>query len=50
MEPPPPVGCVVVDALENALFDALVDKTEGLLLMGGRTPSPPMGSGSMLAS
>ncbi len=50
VEPPPPVGCVAVDALENVLLDALVDGTEGLLLIGRRIRSPPMGSGSMLAS
>ena len=48
VEPPPPVWCVVVDALEDALLDALVDETEGLLLRGGGIPSPPMGSGSMM--
>ena len=50
VEPPPPVGCVVVDALEDALWDALVEGTEGLMLMGGGIPSPPMGFGSMLTS
>ena len=50
VELPPPVGRVVVDALEDALLDALVDGTEGLSWRGGGIPSPPMGSGSMLTN
>jgi hypothetical protein len=47
VELPPPVRCVVVDALKDALLDVLVDGTEGLLWRGGGIPSPPMGSGSI---
>ena len=50
VELPSPVGCVVVDALEDALLDVLEEGTEGLLWRVGGSPSPPMGTGSMLSS
>ena len=49
-ELPPPVGCVVVDVLEDVLLDVLEEGTEGLLWRVRESPSSPMGSGFMLSS